>query len=419
MPNGQNKSSATKRIPATNKSNRRNNSNKTPTKCSANTKSRNSNRLRSNPTTLSELRTPGTIIQRLAQHMSHGLSIQRSPYVECRLGCISNIRDPPTIPDGNSGRCLASCSYSSDRISISSGTGSHTFRLVFAPFYPFAAFVINPGPTHSLNVNGVNLGPSNSGWLPIALDPAISSLPVGSTLPGAAVVDPYNASNMRIVSRTAKITYTGPVTTCSGVLRIYENAMSVALGIETTNSSSTSTAPTSGTFLSTISTTNNVKYAPINTNVDFLDFNDTSITPMNTMTVRPEQGATLMMRHKTSKFAHVPLSNMMRGLSRANQAQTGSALPITNTFLDYSTPSTAYGSGYAAFDGDWISQVVQFDNINQDASFLIETMCCYEWTVQANSAFRQFEKEPTPAQLNHIKQVDAALSEGFVRPNAM
>jgi len=377
--------------------------------------------MRGNPTTGTEVRTPGTIIARLAKSMG-AMNLRADPYLDCRLGCIANIRDPPTIPDGNGGKCLASCSYSSDRITISSGTGPQTFQVSFAPFFPFAGYVRNPSPANlTLSVNGVPH--SNAYAMPIGIDPAVATLSYTATTPGSPAVDPYNAASVRIVSRTAKITYTGPVTTCAGVLRCFENPISVSNGTETTSTSSTTTAPTTGTFCQIVNTTSNsaTRFTPINTSVDNLDTTVTTVVPMNSMTMRPEQGCTLMMRHKTNKYEHIPVGNTVRGITVARQVIpiAGTISNIANEFAEYSSASVGYGGGYMVFDNDWIAQTVQFENVNPDASFLIETMCCYEWTTQAGSPFRAFEKASAPHKPAIMNAVNKALDEGAFRPNSM
>lgn len=390
---------------------------KNPRKRNPVPQSSNRNRMRGNPTTSTEVRTPGTIINRLAKSMK--AATISSPYVDCRMGCIANIRNPPTIPDGNGGRCLASCIYTSDRLSFTSATTPQTFRVLLLPTYPFGGAVLNPGGNVPLNVNGVSS--TNGIYLPIAVDPSVLAQGYMNTIPGAKTVDPYNATACRLVSRTTKITYTGPVTTCSGVVRVYENPVAIVPGVEATSTSSSTTAPTTGTYISNYNSNANTatRFAPLNTPCDFLDFTDSPSAPMNTATYRPEQGVTLMMRHKTNKYEQTPLANMMRAITLTPQAQTGTSLSLTNFIAEYSlSPVNGYGGGYAACDNDWIAQVVSFENVNQDASFLVETMACYEWTVQAGNAFRQFEREAAPLNTAAMKAVENGLKGTFSRPNA-
>jgi len=357
------------------------------------------------------VRTPDTIIRQLARKTAQMvLNGGMDDYSCCRLlGTIP--RSIPSIPDGSSGKHICVCLYSLDRINLTGATAPGQLVLQLQAWVPLNLTAVCTTSAFALNGNTYNAGVIAPGG--VAPEFQISQ---AQTTPGwtSSALDVYGATAMRIISLTSKITYTGPVHTCSGAIRIYENHMSLNPAFQTTSTSSTSTAPTTGIALNIYNGSGaSTAYAPVNTPVLTIDGASVgAIVPPMHQSWRPEAGVIVRCKHRTNKFESVPVAVTPLGMTAATPTTLGN----NRVFNSYTATSSNYGGGILGFDNDWTGVTVLLDGINADSSYTVETMCCVEFQPSVGSPYYKLTKESPSANPSSIRKVDATLrSEGVAR----
>lgn len=361
-------------------------------------------------------RDTSTIITTLTKSMNkmnmrngHG----SKPYVQSRLYCCVP-RTLPVVPDGSNSRILKMCFYSVDRLSFT-GTGAKTASLQFNPWVPTPGLLISPAGDSVMNGYNPGVNPGQIG-VGFGLPYQFASLAKTFTAPGSASngFDIYNASTLRIVSQTHAIRYTGPVNTCSGVIRAWENENALDDAGMVTTYSATATQPTTG-ISGQVFTTSTAwsRNAPIGTQVLSYD-GAASITtiPATAKSGRPEQGMTLRLSHKTTNYKYVPVFNVPPLV--CPYAVLSSTTAANGYHLFYE--STSNLPNILAYDNDWTGVNVLLDSVNSDASFSIETCVCVEIAPLAGSGYYPLAESHSvndPAAIKHVQQVIA--SEGVAK----
>jgi len=361
-------------------------------------------------------RTPGSIIGALSKAMSQKAvltSYANNDYVRARLYCCIP-RNIPSIPDGSSGRHIAVCMYALDRVSFLAGTtGAQSFGLNLNPWFPTPVAISSN--TANLSVNGSTLT-GNSTPIGLGMPAQFANLPISQQIPGSTsnAIDIYSATSMRIVSQTHSIRYTGPVTTCSGMIRTWPCNWSLSTNGVTTTTSAVATAPVSG--ISVMLRTNSAgysSYVPIGTTIATLDLSSSDAPTVGTFSARPEQGLQIRLPHISGKYEPVPVSNVpIAVVTYGNLSST--AANGSHYFGQYTSPSLWSSPGTVlAWDNDWVGQHVVFDNVNPDASFSIETCVCVELTPLSVSVFANLTKGPPQSNLSALRHVQSVInSEG-------
>jgi len=359
---------------------------------------------------MDDLRTPGTIIKNLAGMMK-GMSLSNvSEYMMCRAKAIAP-KMVPSIPDGNNGRHICVCAFKSDRLTWS-GTGSKYCTMQINPWIPAPLFFQSVDTTTLFN--GLTM-PNAAVFQPGGVAPEFDT-GIDFTRPGTTTIDPYFAIGFRIVAITVHITYTGPVTTAAGVLRATPNTFNLQDIGETTNTSASATAPTSGFALSRRNNTatiigwanNNTPVAPLEGAFGFAN----GLSKPNTRTVRPEEGLIVRLKHRTGDFKLQPMRDQNIGVAlRGSTSGAGAPVLVDNIFSETGT----FGGGLRGFDNDWEGVLVTFENVNADASFIIDTCVCLEIQPSPTSTVYQFAKESVKPDLAAIKATQNYINENSIR----
>jgi hypothetical protein len=332
-------------------------------------------------------RSTATIINNLTKSMNN-MNMQgkqaSKPYVQARLSCCVP-RSLPRVPDGNPTKALRMCFYAIDRLSFT-GSGPQTANLLFNPWLPCPGMVISPS-SDSIVLNGFTL-PLNPGLIGagFGMPAKFAGLPKTYTAPGSTsnAFDVYSASTIRIVAQTHAIRYTGPVNTCSGVVRAWEAESSLTEGGEVTTYSATSTQPTTGVSGQVFGTgTLWTRSVPIGTQILLFDGSGSTTVPASAVSARPEQGMTLRLPHKTDVYKFVPVANVPPLVSPATSMSSTTAVNLYDLFFE----TTTNLPNIFAYDNDWTGMCVLLDNVNADASFSIETCVCVEIVPSNASAF--------------------------------
>lgn len=356
-------------------------------------------------------RSPATIINTLTKSMNK-MSIQTAhsgkPYVQARLHCCVP-RSLPRVPDGSNNRILKICFYSVDRLSFT-GTGAKTATLQFNPWVPCPGMLVSP--SGDVIVNGFNPG-VNPGIIGVGfgLPQQFASLPKNHTAPGSSAnaFDIYDAATIRIVAQTHAIRYTGPVNTCSGVIRAWENENALNEAGQVTTYSATSTQPASGISGQVFGTSSAwTRSVPIGTQILAYDGASALTTiPATAMSGRPEQGMSLRLAHKTNNYKYVPVMNVPPLVCPYSAMSSTTAANGYHLFYE----ATANLPNIFAYDNDWTGMNVLLDSVNADASFSIESCVCVEISPIATSPFYPLGDSTAvsdPASIKHVQNVIAA-----------
>lgn len=356
-------------------------------------------------------RTPDTIISALSKSMAQtslNAKYSANPYVAARLACCLP-KVTPSIPDGSTSKHISVCLYATDRITFT-GLGPQTTLLQFNPWIPTPVTLCN-----NFNNTVVNGGVYTSGPAGLGLPAAWASLPFAYMRPGSSSngVDLYNATSCRIVSQTHTIRYVGPVTTCSGLIRSWQNDWSITPIGATTATSGTSTAPAVGTSVQVLSASGTyVSWAPLGTEILQIDSSLSAVPPPSSVCTRPENGMTIRLAHKTGKYEAVPVRNIPPALvPYAGSTSTTTAVNMNHFFREQNTgASTSTCPNVIAYDNDWVSQAVLLENVNDDGAYCIETCICVEFSPLTSSAFYPLAKASPAKDLAAIEHVQRVIN---------
>lgn len=358
-------------------------------------------------------RSTATIVNSLTKSMNK-MNIRASqkmkPYVQARLACCVP-RTLPRVPDGSNSRVIRLCFYSVDRLSFT-GAGAKSATLQFNPWIPCPGVVMSPSGDTVLN--GFTL-PANPGTIGggFGMPMQFASLAKAYTAPGSTsnAFDIYNAASLRIVAQTHAIRYTGPVNTCSGVVRAWENENSLDNAGEVTTYSATATQPNTGVSAQVFGAgTLWTRSVPIGTQILAYDgFGALATIPATAMSGRPEQGMTLRLPHKTNNYKYVPVMNIPPVIAAATILSSTTAVNAYHLFFE----ATNSLPNIFAYDNDWTGMNVLLDNVNADASFSIESCVCVEIVPLASSAFYPLGDSHSQTDMSAIKHVQNVIaSEG-------
>jgi len=181
-------------------------------------------------------------------------------------------------------------------------------------------------------------------------------------------------------------------------------------GTVTSTSATATPAPTSGRSVQVLDNTGAwLQWAPIGTEILNADVGDytTVNSPAGTVCARPEQGMTIRLSHKGSVYEQVPFRNVPAAVI-PYAGSTSTTAVNTNHLL---AASTRGGTAVCAFDNAWEGQVVSIENVNGDASFMIETCLCVEFTTAASSPFYPASRMSPAAMPNIISIAERTIAK--------
>lgn len=418
MPNAKpaNKNNTPGNARAKPRNNRQRSNRKGGSKSAASQNSRNNN---------SSKRTPDTIISTLTKSMkevSLNNSMATHPYSQARLRCCLP-RTIPIIPDGSSSRAIRVCLYAVDRISFA-GAGAKSCLLGFWPVVPTPGVILSNFSSVLLNGSGNGVPNSNNtNALGFGISNQFATLAKAYSRPGSSsnAFDIYNAANCRIISQTHDITYTGPVNTCSGLIRSWESETNIYPLGAVTAYSSTATAPITGTSVQSLAATGNwAAWAPVGTEILGVEYSNSAQPPPSAVSVRPEQGMTLRLGHKTGKYSTLTCRNTPPAVVAISGGVTSTTGPnMSHFYVETGTDiAVSPAPNVLAYDNDWTSHSLLIENVNSDASFAIQSCVCVEFSPVASSPFYPLANRENALNTKVMEYVEAKIrSEGPAIPH--
>jgi len=351
--------------------------------------------------------------------------VKSNPYLDSRL-CCSYIISPPSIPDGKSGRHVCYCAYGLTRVSQSNPTaGAFSFHVQLQPWFPLLAAITQT--TAGLNIDGSSY-PAIYGTpgYPVAgiCSPAIYGSAVSGQFsqisPGSqqGYADPFSASSGRIVSATYRVMYTGPVQTCAGCVRSFDNHIQLQQGPAITFYG-VATSGTGGTSMQLLNNTGSiVGTVALDTNILIPDGSIAPAPVAGSVTLRPEQGAVIRLSHKTNDFKSQPLLSPLVGATCTQADVPATYNDYTSLFYVTGNATNTIGGGIALYDNDWQGVHLIFDNVNTDASFQIEACVCMELAIEPTGPMYSMQKtdmsKPNPSLIEKVHRI--LQTEGHTLP---
>jgi len=374
-------------------------------------KKKKSNKKKNGLNTMSPFRTVDEITRQLASS-SISPAKQVKPYVACRLNPFMSGKATSGIPDGKNSQYVVVDAYSVDTLTQLPST----FVLQTVSAMPSmlwmnsvtGPFVVNGTVYNAASALTPTATSLTTSWAQLAIIPNFNGLLSAGN--GSGSEDPWNASSARFVTIGYRIIYTGPVNTCSGSISVVPNKVSIkeSSGTTTTNVLATGTntslvIPQANTTVASYLNTG-VGYA----NVDF-DCSSAIITK-NSLTVRPEQGLVIIPRPGKGSFDKKPLFTNRPQFLVGNF--TTQAAPNTLASLLRQGTVNVIPSGCVVFvENDFENFMIQFNGINSDASYRIETVVCIEVNPQVTSILNQVAIKASPNDQAALSQADLLTTQ--------
>lgn len=338
-------------------------------------------------------RTSNDVQTMLAKGVS-SMKMGNSPWMGCRLSAMAP-RSVPSIPDGQSGKHINVCFYSTHSITFDSGAFGAALRLYLHPWLP-APLLVNAS-NNKAKVDG-QICPTDAKLC----SGHGSGLLVNSatdTSPGATTQNTYGAAKVRFSSIGMRIRYTGPAQTASGVLVVSKCPVSLNQQVTVTTSSATTTPPATGVSLGEYKSDNTVAmFAPIGTVGYVFDGPNPGVGVINAtcgmQMYRPEQGAIVRLSHEGKEYKSVP---WFEKYAAVVEDYTGDATKDVNNSLITNDVGGSYilrsRGGLAAYDNDWTSACATISGYGDDATFMVEVCVCAEVVPMVASVMYAMTKE--------------------------
>jgi len=356
-------------------------------------------------------RSNSSVINKLASlSLSKQLS-RASPYVMCRMYPHMG-KGGVAIPDGGNANFLVTDAYAVDTITVSA---AGTFIMQTLPCLPFTCMYAGNGMNITVNGNTLtapgNLIPSStavgSAYMPGGLLQVYSP---GVRAQATPYLDAYNTVSARIVALGYRIYYTGPVNTCAGTITVTSNDVSFEDFGPVTTVAQPPTAGLIGITSNSLTQTNSGFSTETSTPITIIDVRPTTTINRTSRTFRPEEGVVFVPHHKTNDFK-------IRDFKDAPSVCIANGPPLTAS-QGYALFPQNVGTGGAGstvgllmHDADWCAATICFNNINADASYRIETVCCLEVNPSATSAIASLTKSKSPLNMTEIHQAKLASED--------
>lgn len=258
-------------------------------------------------------RTPGSVIKTL-NIAPKNVSGNIGHYALCRSNPFAG-HGGASIPDGQNSNFVVTDTFAVNNFQPTAA--GQTIVIQTLNTLPALAMM---GSTTNFIVDGTTVtalgalqpvaGTVNTTYYPICIPGPY----VGTGAPGTLFADPYNSVTARMISCGYRLLYTGPATTCAGSITITPNPIGWA-------PTATATAGGLGLLAPTIAGAAGAALSAgaVSLDVD-MTINPTTMTRAS-FTVRPEQGLTVVPKHKASVFKLQPTYPMPYGpIANANTA---------------------------------------------------------------------------------------------------
>lgn len=341
------------------------------------------------------VRTPGTIIRHFAM-APKGKQAPLSHYVQCRSDPF-NGHGGSAIPDGQNSNFVVSDSFSINNISPSAAGQTIVIQTLnclpaLAMIGSLSNFTVDSQLVTALS-SFVPSTTATTTWYPLSIPPSYAG--IGS--PGSTFADPYNSTTARMISLGYRLIYTGPATTCAGVITVTPNPVSwTPGGISAIGSLGIVDANSAG-----------VAGAALTAGIPFLsgDFtiNPTALTRAST-TFRPEQGCYIVAPHKSTVYKNQQTyPNPFAPIGGFNTAIGATNMPC----LLRQNPTV--NPGIVWFDNDWQTFQIVISGVNADASYRLETVCCMEYNPAVSSVFYPLTIKSTVMKTSELVAAEKAV----------
>jgi hypothetical protein len=358
-------------------------------------------------------RTPSTIINTITKRNTNRPPTL-SPYVRCRIDPFS-AGGKGGIPDGSNSNFVVVDAMVSDTIACS--VAGQSFVIQTIPSMPILA-ALSSASNNVLTLNGVGVnGPTTgltpngnvvtSTWYPMGIPLAYQG---GVAVAGTVTPDPYSTIAGRFVAIGYRCVYTGPVNNCSGSILITSNDVA----FEETQPPDTAAVPVGNQHAilkpNYVQASSGFYVGPGVNTLNLAVINNVSTAQRNTITLRPEEGFTIIPKHKTMDFKVKDASQLPAAiLGNTNLAGNG---PLTRYTL---FPAGELGTGSRTdgiifYDNDWQAFQIAFTGLNADASFRFETVVCWEINPSMQSSIQTFAKGQSDNKPSEFQQA-SKLSE--------
>jgi len=321
-----------------------------------------------------------------------------SEYLHCRLSPFTST-GRGSIPDGSNNNYNVLDIVMFDTFSVPANQRTYIQTL---PTFPCSAMITTPGAStmvvNGLNVNcptttSINSTSTSVPWTPISvLSPYKQSSPQP---PGNIFYDPYFIQGLRVVSVGYRLVYAGETQTCAGTITVTPNEAVI------TPQSMTSAAVTTAQVLDIAGA---VIAVGAGTPIWNLDAQVTAgAMTRDSVTLRPEQGALIVPKHKTGVFKintmGVTGSVLLCNTDVAGTAGIVNAIPSANASIG----SDTFDASFASYDNDWSTVQIEIQGGIAPQQFRWETYYCFEVNPRNGSVFSQSVLKSSPNKPEEIK----------------
>lgn len=357
-------------------------------------------------------RSTHTIVKSLVSGMS---SLNLDSYMACRLTGIAP-QSTMSIPDGKSGKHVNACYWTTNVLTFSAQVPKVTFWLV--PWLPCPLLAVCSGP--NARIDGYSISEYTNLVTPVG--GAVVLTPTGANLtsPGNNSINPMGASKIRFSSISTRVRYTGPASTCAGMLQVYKQPISLGQAITVSNYGTQGSPPTQGVNLQ-LKDDAGIVVGYSNAGSTFRQYQGPANPGDSTPTCgvqffRPEQGVSVRLSHPSQEYRQVEWFHEYAGVANNAEVTMTGSNEIVQNLLSFRTGSGAYvktrsQGGVCAFDNDWEAVCIDIVAPNTDASFVFETCVCAEVTPSSESAFYAVAKDGSKANLPEIKMTEEAIKK--------
>lgn len=321
-------------------------------------------------------------------------------YLHCRLDPWNS--SSGMIPDGSATRRIMVDHRSYADVLAKDG-GSFYFRTF--PSLPFFGLMKTVNAGVFLNGSEIaNITPDRDfNWVPTlcpaeyyAVSTNVNTFRVDSGYQ-TDTNNPFQASRFRIVTQAVRITYTGPASSASGLITARSAPLSVrGYGV---------TLPNTVNYTNWLSNVTGNYQTGSGRSVIITWDSTRGTATVDDFSCRPEMGISAIVKHN-GDYDWMDYSAAPMAVVPSESAET---VICTNGTGPSSQNAFQFG-GVAGIDAAWDSVEFEFNNLNQNAAFRIESVLCVEYEIKPTSAFARMASKPPPEQRLAIRAVDSTLA---------
>lgn len=329
------------------------------------------------------------------------------------------------IPDGNNHDFICNDMVAYSDVSygdtVTAG-GKFNFTMQTFPFLPYLAGIQSLSKleidSKKFTEQQAAITSSNlvSGFAPICFPEVFLSSNNVYTQLGVFKDDPWGAAKARMGSIGYKILYTGPINTCSGSITVTPSNIvvtpfkSAVPNLNVTSTGTVSSVNPNNTVSSAAKSFANTLAVEINRNNGASYKTSRTFRPEETIYVLPKRANTINQLSPILPAATAVLANISSSEASDN----------LYNFVKRDAPDTvtSHCGGIVWYDDNWESFVIQFRNINQDASFRIEAIACFELTLKTGSPFIDLSMASSPNKPN-VMDKSHTISDNILNESEM